>query len=202
MRGSLSVRRSGGPVWEIEQSRRKRTPGGPRRRLGVSLSNLACAGLLTMSATVVSDPLVISTPETQPPAVLLGTAQIEVEFVMCECCGLTEECTPAYIERIRERYHGKWICGLCAEAIKDEIVRTERLVSTEEAMTKHMNFCKKFKCSEPPPDPTVHLISAMRQLLRRSLESRSTPSSPMRKETRMPGSALTRSESCFSTLTG
>ncbi|KAF8026911.1 hypothetical protein BT93_F3411 [Corymbia citriodora subsp. variegata] len=155
-----------------------------------------------MSATVVSDPLVISTPETQPPAILVGTAQIEAEFVICDCCGLTEECTPAYIERIRERYHGKWMCGLCAEAIKDEIARTERLVSTEEAMTRHMNFCKKFKSSEPPPDPTVHLISAMRQLLRRSLESRSTPSSPMRKETRMTGAALTRSESCFSTLTG
>lgn len=158
-------------------------------------------GLVTMSATIISDPLVISAPETQPSAMLVGTAQIEVEFVICDCCGLTEECTPAYIERIRERYHGKWICGLCAEAIKDEIVRTDRLVSTEEAMTRHMNFCKKFKSSEPPPDPTVHLISAVRQLLRRSLESRSTPSSPMRKETGMPGAGLTRSESCFSTLT-
>ncbi|XP_030545176.1 uncharacterized protein LOC115751381 [Rhodamnia argentea] len=155
-----------------------------------------------MSATIVSDPLVISTPEAQPSAILGGTAQIDVESAICDCCGLTEECTPAYIERIRERYHGKWICGLCAEAIKDEIVRTERLVSTEEAMTRHMNFCKKFKSSEPPPDPTVHLISAMRHLLRRSLESRSPPSSPMRKETRMPRTPLTRSESCFSTLTG
>ncbi|KAI3407295.1 uncharacterized protein J3R85_021116 [Psidium guajava] len=155
-----------------------------------------------MSATIISDPLVISTPETQPAAMLVGTAQIDVESAICDCCGLTEECTPAYIGRIRERYHGKWICGLCAEAIKDEIVRTERLVSTEEAMTRHMNFCKKFKSSEPPPDPTVHLISAMRHLLRRSLGSRSTPSSPTRKETQMPRTTLIRSESCFPTLTG
>ncbi|KAI4329073.1 hypothetical protein L6164_021375 [Bauhinia variegata] len=162
-----------------------------------------------MSATVISDPnpVVISAPETQPVASLLATAQNEVEFAICDCCGLTEECTPAYIERVQERYHGKWICGLCAEAVKDEIIRSERLVSTEEAMTKHMNFCKKFKTSGPPTNPTVHLISAMRQILRRSLDSprgiRSTPSSPTKMANREIGSpGLTRSESCLSTLSG
>ncbi|KAK7275574.1 hypothetical protein RIF29_16693 [Crotalaria pallida] len=164
-----------------------------------------------MSATIISDPMAISAPEpTQPTAatsssILIAAAQSEVEFAICDCCGLTEECTPAYIERIRERYHGKWVCGLCAEAVKDEIVRSERLVSTEEAMTKHMNFCNKFKASGPPPNPTVHLISAMRQILRRSLDNsprvRSTPASPTNKIHReIGGSGLTRSESCFSTL--
>ncbi|KAI4381827.1 hypothetical protein MLD38_007864 [Melastoma candidum] len=156
-----------------------------------------------MSADVITDPLLITPPETQPPAAAsVLMTQTEVEFAMCDCCGLKEECTPAYIERIRERYHGKWICGLCAEAIKDEIVRAERLVSTEEAMVRHMNFCKKFKSPEPPPDPTVHLISAMRQLLRRSLGSRSTPGSPMRKDPGNTVQGLARSESCFSSLGG
>ncbi|KAJ7963301.1 DUF1677 family protein [Quillaja saponaria] len=158
-----------------------------------------------MSATIISDPMVISAPETQPAASKLVT-ESEVEFVMCDCCGLTEECTLAYIERVRVRYHGNWICGLCAEAIKDEIIRCERLISTEEAMTKHMNFCKKFKTSGPPPNPTVHLISAMRQILRRSLDSpralRSTPSSPTKTEPEICGPGLTRSESCFPTLSG
>jgi len=159
-----------------------------------------------MSATVISDSIVISAPETQPATSIL-VAQSEVEFAICDCCGLTEECTPAYIERIRERYYGKWVCGLCAEAVKDEIVRSERLVSTEEAMVKHMNFCKKFNTSGPPPNPAVHLISAMRQILRRSLGSprvRSTPSSPTKKTSReiRGSSGLARSESCFSTLTG
>ncbi|KAJ7963300.1 DUF1677 family protein [Quillaja saponaria] len=148
-----------------------------------------------MSATIISDPMVISAPETQPAASKLVT-ESEVEFVMCDCCGLTEECTLAYIERVRVRYHGNWICGLCAEAIKDEIIRCERLISTEEAMTKHMNFCKKFKTSGPPPNPTVHLISAMRQILRRSLDSpralRSTPSSPTKTEPEICGPGLTR----------
>ncbi|OAY53229.1 uncharacterized protein LOC110612802 [Manihot esculenta] len=161
-----------------------------------------------MSATIVSDPMVVSTPETQPSAAAAATKLIATqaeEFAKCDCCGLIEECTPAYIERIRERYHGKWICGLCAEAVKDEIVRaTERLISTEEAMARHMNFCKKFVSSGPPPDPTIHLISAMRQILKRSLDSprrlRSTPSSPTNGNGQMRASVLTRSESCFPTL--
>ncbi|KAK2651906.1 hypothetical protein Ddye_011762 [Dipteronia dyeriana] len=179
-----------------------------------------------MSATIVSDPMVVSAPETTPPPPPTTTTssssssaaaadlktQIEVEFAKCDCCELTEECTQAYIERIRERYLGKWICGLCAEAIKDEIIRTERLMSTEEAMAKHMSFCKKFKSSGPPPDATIHLITAMRQLLRRSLDSprglRSTPTSPTNKVVvedqirRGGGPGLLRSESCFPTLSG
>ncbi|XP_022777231.1 uncharacterized protein LOC111318623 [Durio zibethinus] len=160
-----------------------------------------------MSATIISDPMVASAPapETQTTSAKL-VAQSEVEFAKCDCCGLTEECTPAYIERVRDRYQGKWICGLCAEAVKDEILRTERLISTEEAMARHMNFCQKFVSSGPPPDPTVHLISAMRNILRRSLDSprglRSTPTSPTRKVGEIRGSGLTRSESCFPTLSG
>ncbi|KAK9282086.1 hypothetical protein L1049_004998 [Liquidambar formosana] len=157
-----------------------------------------------MSAAVMSDPMVMSGPAEAQSKLM---AQIEVESAKCDCCGLTEECTPAYIERVRERYHGTWICGLCAEAIKDEILRSEKLISTEEAMNLHMNFCKKFRSSGPPSNPTVHLITAMRQLLRRSLDSpralRSTPSSPNRKDHEISASTtLTRSESCFPTLSG
>ncbi|KAL1341138.1 hypothetical protein HN51_027608 [Arachis hypogaea] len=154
-----------------------------------------------MSATMISDPMVIAAPaETQSAASIVS----EVEFAICDCCGLREECTIGYIERIRERYHGKWVCGLCGEAVKDEIVRSERLLSTEEAMTKHMNFCKKFITSGPPTNPTVHLISAMRQILRKSLENsptrvRSMPTSPTTNNNKS-GRELSRSESCFSTL--
>ncbi|KAJ6696113.1 hypothetical protein OIU74_015084 [Salix koriyanagi] len=150
-----------------------------------------------MSATIISDPMVVSAPETQAAAAAAAAtatqliAQIEVESVKCDCCGLIEECTPGI--------HRK-------EAIKYEIVRTERLISTEEAMTKHMNFCKKFVSSGPPPDPTIHLIAAMRQILRRSLDSprglRSTPSSPNKTNGAIRAAALARSESCFPTLSG
>jgi len=86
--------------------------------------------------------------------------------------------------------------------VKDEIVRCERLISTEDAMNRHMNFCKKFTTSGPPANPEVHLISAMRQILRRSLDSprsvRSLPGSPMKIGGGMEG--LARSESCFAAL--
>ncbi|KAG6669070.1 hypothetical protein CIPAW_01G217100 [Carya illinoinensis] len=165
---------------------------------------------LAMSATIINDTVLISAPEAQPTAASNFISQNEVEFAACDCCGLTEECTPAYIARIRERYHGKWICGLCSEAIKDEIIRYERLISTEEAMTKHFNFCKTFKSSgsDPPPNPTLHLIAAMRQILRRSLDSprgglRSEPTSPVNSDREIhaaPG--FPRSGSCISSLSG
>ncbi|XAR49878.1 hypothetical protein NMG60_11004049 [Bertholletia excelsa] len=156
-----------------------------------------------MSATVVSDPMVMSAPDSQTLATKLAAAN-EVEFAKCDCCGLTEECTLAYIDRIRERYLGKWICGLCSEAVKDEIFRCDRLISTEEALTRHTNFCKKFNSAGPPADPTVHLISAMRQLLRRTLESprslRSMPCSPTKNADAIDRTVFGRSESCFPAL--
>ncbi|KVH97893.1 uncharacterized protein LOC112511709 [Cynara cardunculus var. scolymus] len=154
-----------------------------------------------MSAMVMSDAMV--TPATESQTIVTAPTT-EVEFAKCECCGLTEECTPAYIERIRERYYGKWICGLCGEAVKDEIVRSERLITTEEAMARHMNFCRKpSSSSDPPPNPAVHLIAAMRQILRRSLDSptrslMSMPNSPLQSS---DGVRLRRSESCFTNLT-
>mgnify|MGYP004707674733 CR=1 FL=1 len=115
----------------------------------------------------------------------------DLEFAKCECCGLTEECTEAYIKRVRERFQGRWICGLCAEAVKDEVVRSQRRTGDEEeALNSHMSFCKKFRSLRPPPNPTHdQLISAVKQLLLRSLDSPSP-----KKE------ALVRSRSCFSAL--
>ncbi|XP_074571328.1 uncharacterized protein LOC141827886 isoform X2 [Curcuma longa] len=118
-------------------------------------------------------------------ASVVATAAVaaEVEFASCDCCGLTEECTPAYIAVVRERHVGRWICGLCEEAVRDEISRSELLISTEEAMGLHATFCRSFRSAEEPAvDPAEQLIAAVKHLLRRSLESpravRSTPSSP------------------------
>ncbi|KVI05865.1 Protein of unknown function DUF1677, plant [Cynara cardunculus var. scolymus] len=149
-----------------------------------------------------SDAMMMPATESPPVTANLSSQTTEVEFAVCDCCGLTEECTPAYMERIRERYQGKWICGLCGEAVKDEIVRSERLISTEEAMNRHMTFCRASRSSGPPPNPAVHLIAAMRQILRRSLDSprslRSMPSSPTKN---IDSSSLSRSESCMPNLT-
>ncbi|MFS7918795.1 hypothetical protein Hanom_Chr03g00205341 [Helianthus anomalus] len=90
-----------------------------------------------MSTTVMSDAVMMPVTESQTETTNLTT---EVEFAEYDCCGLTDECTPAYMDRIRERYKGKWICGLRGEAVKEEIMRSGRLICIEEAMTRHMMF--------------------------------------------------------------
>lgn len=93
------------------------------------------------------------------------------------------------------RYNGRWICGLCIEAVKYEVLRSQMLITTEEALNRHVDFCRKFRSlSGETEDP----ISAIGRILRRSLHSpRSTPSSPMRESRRTP---LIRCESCFSSI--
>ncbi|KAJ7565959.1 hypothetical protein O6H91_02G082800 [Diphasiastrum complanatum] len=51
-------------------------------------------------------------------------AMSESEFAKCECCGLVEECTAHYIERIRGGFCDRFICGLCAGAVKEEQCRS------------------------------------------------------------------------------
>ncbi|XP_048444141.1 uncharacterized protein LOC125479145 [Pyrus x bretschneideri] len=120
--------------------------------------------------------------------------QEEVVVVKCYCCGLAEECTPAYIATVKERHRGRWICGLCTEAIKDENSRSPRKISTEEAMKRHVSFYEEFRMSSPPANPTEDLISAVKQLLRRTLNS------PRRERLGDCRPAMVRSKSCFATV--
>lgn len=121
----------------------------------------------------------------------METGSTEVKAVKCYCCGLTEECTAPYIDGVRERYQGRWICGLCAEAVKEESLKSQRDdISTDEALKRHMNF--RSSTLSPPNKPTLDLILAVKHLLFRTLDS-------PRKEplTLRP---LGRSHSCFSTM--
>ncbi|KAE8674384.1 endoribonuclease Dicer-like protein 3-like isoform X1 [Hibiscus syriacus] len=99
--------------------------------------------------------------------------QNEVEFAECDCCGLTEECTPSYIARVREKFEGNWLCGLCSEAVKYETMRSapETVITTNEALVRRTKFCEQFKSSSPPENPAGNLITAMKHLLFRSLDS-------------------------------
>lgn len=141
-----------------------------------------------------------SSPLPSPPL-------LEVETAKCDSCGFTEDCTLAYILRIRERFHGRWICGLCIEAVKDEVLRSERLISTEEALNRHISVCQKFRSMKPVGETMEHPILAMGRLLRRSLDSpsalRSNSSSSRRRIDEVESSspkALVRSGSCFSSI--
>ncbi|KAL4332615.1 hypothetical protein GQ457_07G045640 [Hibiscus cannabinus] len=138
-----------------------------------------------------------------PPSKL--TAPTETHCIKCESCGFTEECTVAYITRVRERYQGRWICGLCIEAVKDEALRSVTLISTEEALERHMSFCEKFRAWSPS-DETEHPIFAMGRILRRSLDSPRPVPVRTKSSSVLPGleglkpPPLLRSESCFSAL--
>lgn len=145
----------------------------------------------------------VTSPPIEEKKVTVGTPPAEVEVVKCECCKLTEECTIAYIARVRERHQGRWICGLCSEAVKDEIDRAGWMISKEEALERHASFCEEFR--SPPEKPTEELISAVKQLLIRSLESptsvRSNPSSPRGKDgSDLARIAFGRSQSCFPSM--
>lgn len=117
--------------------------------------------------------------------------QNSVVFARCDCCSLIEECTEEYIQRVRDRYSGRWICGLCSEAVKDEMTRSsDKGIGKEEALNEHMSFCNKFKTLSQ--NPTEELICALKQMLLKSLDS--PRASPVRRP------ALVRSQSCRPSL--
>ncbi|CAA0395269.1 unnamed protein product [Arabidopsis thaliana] len=85
---------------------------------------------------------------------------MEIESVTCECCGLMEDCTQHYITEVKANFAGKWLCGLCSEAVSDEFSRSSKTV--EEAVNAHMSFCGKFNAN-----PAELVADGMRQMLRR-----------------------------------
>ncbi|PKA49369.1 hypothetical protein AXF42_Ash014271 [Apostasia shenzhenica] len=89
---------------------------------------------------------------------------METDSAVCECCGLREECTQEYISVVKSEFEGKWLCGLCAEAVRDEMKNGRKKGSreTEEALKAHMAFCRKFNSN-----PAVGVADGMRQMLRR-----------------------------------
>ncbi|CAH1429693.1 unnamed protein product [Lactuca virosa] len=100
-----------------------------------------------MSTAIMSDAMVMPAMQSQLVGIHLVSPK-EVEFVECDCCGLIEECTMQHIQRTHERYQRNRICGLCGDANSEilrnkrfyEIVRNNRLISTEEAIACHMNL--------------------------------------------------------------
>lgn len=101
---------------------------------------------------------------------------MEVEKAKCECCGFTEECTPAYIAAVRAEYLGRWVCGLCAEAVGDEIRREAGTLTTAEALDRHVAFARAPRARPRKASASDDLVAAVARLLRRCLDS--PPASP------------------------
>ncbi|GFQ07927.1 hypothetical protein PHJA_002936700 [Phtheirospermum japonicum] len=100
-------------------------------------------------------------------------------MVKCECCGLKEDCTQDYISEVKAKFDGKWLCGLCSEAVRDEINRGKKQSEMDEAVKAHMSFCRKYKSN-----PAVQVADGMRQMLRRRSDMSSSSSSSSKKYSR------------------
>jgi len=114
----------------------------------------------------------------------------QVEDTRCECCGMQEECTPEYVRRVRERYCGRWVCGLCAEAVNGE-ADSRHGGRTEEALAAHMAVCGRFN-RVGRANPVLMQTEAMREILRKRCRSNSP---------RDHAGALARSSSCIPAIT-
>ncbi|XAR70841.1 hypothetical protein NMG60_11027868 [Bertholletia excelsa] len=115
----------------------------------------------------------------------------EVEQAECECCGLREDCTRDYIIKVKDSYSGKWVCGLCSEAVKEKLLRAPR-TDMEEALTTHKSFCQEFNTTTRL-NPKLSLTCAMRNIAKRSCEKRNSTSSSM-------SAKIARSSSCVPRL--
>lgn len=89
----------------------------------------------------------------------------EVEDARCECCGMSEECTPEYIRGVRARFAGRLVCGLCAEAVAEEAGK-KKGGEREAALAAHMAVCRRFN-GFGRTHPALFQADAMRHILRK-----------------------------------
>ncbi|CAN6307799.1 unnamed protein product [Urochloa humidicola] len=96
-------------------------------------------------------------------------AAVEVEeWEVCACCGLREECTPAYAAGVRARYGGRWLCGLCGDAVSEDAAAGPgggSALEVEAAIARHAAFCRALD-GRGTPAAAERLIAAVRRLLR------------------------------------
>ncbi|KAL7122024.1 hypothetical protein ACP275_01G019900 [Erythranthe tilingii] len=125
----------------------------------------------------------------------------EVEEAKCECCGMSEECTPQYVKKVREKYCGKMICGLCSEAVKEEMEKNGG--SREDAIHAHVSACAKFN-RLGRAFPVLCQAEAMREIFRRNVRAKSV--SPRDKggtniNNTQKKAGISRSASCIPAIT-
>uniref|UniRef100_A0A0E0BYP2 phosphoribosylaminoimidazole carboxylase n=1 Tax=Oryza meridionalis TaxID=40149 RepID=A0A0E0BYP2_9ORYZ len=122
----------------------------------------------------------------------------EVETVRCACCGVAEECTPAYIGGVRAAFCGDWLCGLCSEAVKETARRDPAPGGgVAAALASHAAECRDFNATTRL-NPTLSLAGSMRRIARRSFDKRTSASCQERRlgAAASRAVALARSASC------
>lgn len=128
-------------------------------------------------------------PAPGPAPALKLTTLSEIELAKCECCGMSEECTAEYIEEMRERFEGKLVCGLCAEAVKEEMEKNGG--RREEAVEEHMRACVKFN-KVGKAYPVLNQAEVFRKILKKSCTSVGANQRKMG-----GGGGISRSSSCI-----
>ncbi|CAL4978438.1 unnamed protein product [Urochloa decumbens] len=122
-----------------------------------------------------------------------------VETVRCACCGVSEECTAAYIRGVRASFCGDWLCGLCAEAVKERVRRMGPAGGgVAAALGAHEAECRDFNATTRL-NPALSLAGSMRRIARRSLDRRTASCQERGGGTAAAASraaALARSASC------
>ncbi|OMO96205.1 hypothetical protein CCACVL1_05035 [Corchorus capsularis] len=117
---------------------------------------------------------------------LIIDEQLAVKQAECECCGLKEDCTTDYIKRVEGCHCGKWVCGLCSEAVKERLLRAPN-IALRDAVGFHREFCQRFN-STTRLNPKLSLTFAMRDIAQKSNQNRSSKN--------LSASKIARSTSC------
>lgn len=119
----------------------------------------------------------------------------DISMAMCECCSMSEECTTEYISKVRDKFMGKLLCGLCGEAVKDEMEKNGG--KREEALSEHMSACVRFNRVDRVY-PVLYQAEAMREILKKKsdLEGKRAKSVSPRGNYQKKG-VMERSTSCI-----
>ncbi|CAN1784921.1 hypothetical protein LINPERHAP1_LOCUS16706 [Linum perenne] len=115
-----------------------------------------------ISFQLASNQDVIPTPPKQQQ--LQPIAEVAAEDAKCECCGMSEEFTPGYIKKVKDKFMGKMVCGLCAEAIERETEKNGG--KREDAVKDHMSACVRFN-KIGRVYPVLYQADAVREILKK-----------------------------------
>uniref|UniRef100_A0A0D9WDR3 DUF1677 family protein n=1 Tax=Leersia perrieri TaxID=77586 RepID=A0A0D9WDR3_9ORYZ len=176
----------------------------PRKDFQLHLKNKDQAELrrsyseCTNTTTAITDELV-----TGAVAVAVDGGSSEVETARCACCSVTEECTAAYIRRVRAAHCGDWVCGLCAEAVSERMRRRSPAAADDddggggvkEALRWHMEVCREFNATTRL-NPKLSLAGSMRDIARRSFNRRTSSAAATCHDQLRSGKTMGRTLSC------
>ncbi|KAL6524060.1 hypothetical protein OROMI_031155 [Orobanche minor] len=122
----------------------------------------------------------------------------EIDEAKCECCGMSEECTSQYVEKVREKYCGRMICGLCSEAVKEEMEKNGG--KRDDAVQAHVSACAKFNRLDRAY-PVLCQAEAMREILRNNRAKSLSPRDKRGTTDNVKKGGIARSSSCIPAIT-